>query len=107
VDSITKEVRLTHGVVYSQFGSKEAIVIESIRLALAESRRIWLRQLKRRGRKPTLTTIAQGYLSARHRDEPGTGCLVAALGGEISRQARDVRDAFTAEFKEALKFSQN
>jgi TetR/AcrR family transcriptional repressor of nem operon len=35
VDSIAKEVGLTHGVVYSQFGSKEAIAIESIRLALA------------------------------------------------------------------------
>src|SRR5262249_26018018 len=93
-----------HGAVYSHFGSKEAITVEALRLALAGSRRIWLRQLEKRGRKTALTAIIQGYLSALHRDEPGTGCVVAALGAEISRQARGVRDAFTAEFKEALKF---
>jgi TetR/AcrR family transcriptional repressor of nem operon len=90
--------------MYSQFGSKEAIAVEALRSALAGSRRVWLRQLEKRGRKTALTAIVQGYLSALHRDEPGTGCLVAALGAEISRQARGVRDAFTAEFKEALKF---
>src|SRR5215469_17292118 len=104
VDSICTAADLTHGAVYSHFGSKEAITVEALRLALAGSRRIWLRQLEKRGRKTALTAIIQGYLSALHRDEPGTGCVVAALGAEISRQARGVRDAFTAEFKEALKF---
>ena len=37
VDSITKDVSLTHGAVYSQFGSKEAIAAEAIRLALRGS----------------------------------------------------------------------
>ena len=35
VDAIPKEARLTHGAVYSQFGSKEAIAAEAIRLATA------------------------------------------------------------------------
>ena len=104
VDSISTGADLTHGAVYSQFGSKQAIAVEALRSALAGSRRIWLRQLEKRGRKRALTAIVQGYLSAVHRDEPGTGCVVAALGAEISRQARGVRDAFTTEFKEALKF---
>jgi TetR/AcrR family transcriptional repressor of nem operon len=104
VDSISTAADLTHGAVYSQFGSKEAIAVEALRLALASSRRVWLQQLEKKGRKAALTAVVEGYLSALHRDEPGTGCVVAALGGEISRQARGVRDAFTAEFKEALKF---
>ena len=104
VDSISAAADLTHGAMYSQFGSKEAIAVEALRSALAGSRRVWLRQLEKRGRKTALTAIVQGYLSALHRDEPGTGCLVAALGAEISRQPRGVRDAFTAEFKEALMF---
>jgi TetR/AcrR family transcriptional regulator, transcriptional repressor for nem operon len=104
VDSISAAADLTHGAMYSQFGSKEAIAVEALRSALAGSRRVWLRQLEKRGRKTALTAIVQGYLSALHRDEPGTGCLVAALGAEISRQPRGVRDAFTAEFKEALIF---
>jgi len=104
VDSISAAADLTHGAMYSQFGSKEAIAVEALRSALAGSRRVWLRQLEKKGRKKALTAIVQGYLSALHRDEPGTGCLVAALGAEISRQPRGVRDAFTAEFKEALMF---
>jgi TetR/AcrR family transcriptional regulator, transcriptional repressor for nem operon len=104
VDSITEAADLTHGAVYSQFGSKEAITIESVRLAFKDSRRTWLRTLTRRGRKKALTAIIESYLSDAHRDSPGTGCVIAALGGEISRQPRSVRDAFTEEFKLGLEF---
>lgn len=102
VDSITREAGLTHGAVYSQFGSKEAITIDAIRLALRGSRRAWLRAAVKKGE--VLSAIVESYLSARHRDAPGSGCVVAALGGDISRQPRSVRDAFTTEFKEALEF---
>src|SRR6266478_1536617 len=74
VDAISTAADLTHGAVYSQFGSKEAITVEALRLALAGSRRIWLRRLDKLGRKTALSAIVQGYLSAVHRDEPGTGC---------------------------------
>jgi len=104
VDSITASTGLTHGAVYSQFGSKEAITIEAIRLALRGSRRAWLRAMERRGRQKIFPAIVESYLSERHRDEPGKGCLVAALASDISRQPRNVRDAFTEEFKDALKF---
>jgi TetR/AcrR family transcriptional repressor of nem operon len=104
VDSITQEAGLTHGAVYSQFGSKEAIAVESIRLAFRGSKRAWLRVSAKKGRKKTFPAIVESYLSARHRDAPGTGCLVAALGADISRQPRSLRDAFTEEFKDALEF---
>jgi TetR/AcrR family transcriptional regulator, transcriptional repressor for nem operon len=104
VDSITDEAGLTHGAVYSQFGSKEAIAIESIRLALQESRRTWQRTVEEKGRKQVLTAIVESYLSRKHRDMPGRGCLIAALGGDISRQPKNVREAFTEEFRGALNF---
>src|ERR1700732_896718 len=66
VDSITAAAGLTHGAVYSQFGSKEAIAIESIRLALRGSRRTWLRAAAKKGE--VLSAVVQSYLSARHRD---------------------------------------
>jgi TetR/AcrR family transcriptional regulator, transcriptional repressor for nem operon len=62
VDSISAAADLTHGAMYSQFGSKEAIAVEALRSALAGSRRVWLRQLEKRGRKTALTAIVQGYL---------------------------------------------
>jgi TetR/AcrR family transcriptional repressor of nem operon len=104
VDSIAKAAGLTHGAVYSQFGSKEAITIDSIRLGLRGSKRTWLRVLAKKGHKKAFPAIVESYLSAAHRDAPGTGCLIAALGGDISRQPKSVRDAFTEEFKETFEF---
>ena len=44
------------------------------------------------------------YLSREHRDAPGNGCVVAALGADIARQPRSVRQAFTGEAKKTLDY---
>src|SRR5579864_7178380 len=97
VDAITEEAGLTHGAVYSQFGSKEAIAAEAMREAMAGSRRIWQRLLERNGSAKVFPAIVTGYLSREHRESAGRGCIVAALGSEIAKQPARVRDAFTAE----------
>jgi TetR/AcrR family transcriptional repressor of nem operon len=104
VDAITADAGLTHGAVYSQFGSKEAIAAEAMREALAGSRRIWQRLLERNGREKVFPAIVAGYLSRDHRDSASRGCLVAALGSEIAKQPESVREAFTAELEEGLDF---
>ena len=76
VDAITEDAALTHGAVYSQFGSKEAIAAEAMREVMAGARRLWRRLLERNGRKQTLPAIVAGYLSRVHRDSAGKGCLV-------------------------------
>ncbi len=48
--------------------------------------------------------IAANYLSREHRDAPGNGCVVAALGADIARQSPAVRKAFTIETKKALEY---
>jgi TetR/AcrR family transcriptional repressor of nem operon len=104
VDAITEDAGLTHGAVYSQFGSKEAIAAEALREALVGSKRRWQRLLEREGPSKTFPAIVAGYLSRNHRDFAGRGCAIAALGSEIAKQPVRVRDAFTAELKEALEF---
>ena len=104
VDAITKDAHLTHGAVYSHFGSKEAITAEAIRLALRGSRRLWQRLAERKGVEQAFATIVAEYLSRAHRDAVGQGCVVAALGSEIARQPQSVRAAFTEELKDALEF---
>jgi TetR/AcrR family transcriptional repressor of nem operon len=102
VDAITKDTGLTHGAFYSQFGSKEAVTAEAIQDALSESRRRWKRLVERHGRDNAFLAIVKAYLSRDHRDVAGKGCVVAALGGEIGKQPKPVRDAFTREFNDAL-----
>ena len=104
VDSITEAAGLTHGGLYSHFGSKQAIVTEAVRFALARSRRLWQRTAADKPVGKTFSEIATYYLSREHRDAHGTGCLVAALGCEIARQPAAVRRIFTEELKGLFEF---
>jgi len=104
VDAITEDAGLTHGGLYSQFGSKEAIAEEAIRFAAARGRRVWERAVARKGGKKAFPEIAANYLSPEHRDAPGNGCVVAALGADIARQPRAIRQTFTSETKKALDY---
>lgn len=104
VDSITEDAGLTHGGLYSQFGSKEAIAAEAIRFALGRGRSVWQRAVEHNPGRNALPAIVESYLSRKHRDAPGSGCLVAALGTDIARQPRRVREAFTQQLKDDLEF---
>ncbi len=104
VDSITENAGLTHGGLYSQFGSKQAIVAEAIRFALERSKRGWQQTTQGKPGRKALSDIVTNYLSRAHRDSPGQGCLIAALSSDIARQPRIVRQAFTGELKHTLAF---
>ena len=89
VDGLTEAAGMTHGSLYSQFGSKERLIEEAVTDAIAAKG-----QELREG--STLGDYVSEYLSATHRDEPGSGCPFAALCCEISRQSQGVRERFTA-----------
>jgi TetR/AcrR family transcriptional repressor of nem operon len=79
---------LTHGGLYSQFGSKEELIAEVLNLAFDAA--------AARANHPTSPAAAvAAYLSPEHRDHPGSGCFMAALGCEIPSQSDRVREAFT------------
>jgi TetR/AcrR family transcriptional repressor of nem operon len=104
VDSIAADARLTHGGLYSQFGSKQGIVAEAVRFALAKSKRAWQRTAQGKAGKQALSDIVAYYLSRAHRDDAGRGCLVAALSCDIAREPAAVRRAFTSGLRDALEF---
>ncbi len=89
VDALADAAGLTHGGLYSQFGSKERLAADALAHALAAS-------AAKTARARTLAEYAATYLSAAHRDAPGGGCALAALGCEVPRYAGSVRSAFTA-----------
>jgi TetR/AcrR family transcriptional repressor of nem operon len=102
VDAITDAAGLTHGAFYSQFGSKEAVVEEALRLVLDESRDLWARSAGASGGREALERIIDAYLSPRHRDSLGKGCAVAALGSDLPRQPKKVRKVFTERLEAGL-----
>ena len=89
VDALTEAAGMTHGSLYSQFGSKERLVEEAVAYAIAAKGQEVPEVL-------ALSDYVSEYLSAAHRDGPGSGCPLAALCCDVSRQSQGVRERFTA-----------
>ena len=100
IAEICKHAGLTHGALYAQFPSKEALAAEA--LADGTARANAGMAAARQGREPTLTDHLDTYLSSQHRDDLGGGCAMAASASEIARQPRDVGVAFTDGFNELV-----
>src|SRR5690348_3842439 len=96
VDALTEAAGMTHGSLYSQFGSKERLVEDAVGYAIAASG-------KTTAGTATLERYISGYLASEHRDQPGKGCPLAALACEIPRQSTAVRDRFTAGLRGMIR----
>lgn len=93
VAGLMADAGLTNGAFYTHFDSKEHLVREAILSAF--ERKDGLRALAERG--ASLEVWIRKYLSARHRNNPGVGCLTAALVAEVARHPGTTRDAFTGK----------
>lgn len=94
VAELMKAAGLTHGGFYGNFASKEDLMAQASTRALEGSLDA-MRQLAVRDGENALSTFAAAYLSPSHRDGPGEGCALAALGAEAARHGSPVRAAFT------------
>jgi TetR/AcrR family transcriptional repressor of nem operon len=103
VADLMKGIGLTHGGFYGHFSSKEALMAEACKHAVSIMLEEWNRVADAAPAKP-LAAITVPYLSTRHRDRSGTGCLMAALGPEVSRQAAPVRHVVTECLGSVLEF---
>lgn len=91
VDEIMRRAGLTHGGFYAHFSDKDALVSAACTDAFAAA----APNLERIAAGSTPATRARllinSYLAHRHRDNPGSGCLVAAIGAEFPRLGAGVR----------------
>jgi TetR/AcrR family transcriptional repressor of nem operon len=94
VADLMKEAGLTHGGFYGHFSSKEDLIAEASARALTSSLAV-LSKVAERAQGAPLSAVAASYLTSRHRDNPGAGCLLAALGPDVSRQGPAVRRSVT------------
>lgn len=101
VADLMKEVGLTHGGFYGHFASKDDLEVQACTRALAHSLALWKKRSEAAPDAP-LYGITNAYLSARHRDDPGAGCLLAALGPDVSRRSPGVRHAVTEYLESAF-----
>ena len=99
VAEIMKAAGLTHGAFYAHFPSKGALAAEAVARAFAQSEdRIYASATDATDPR---RAFLDSYLSSAHRNRPGEGCAIAALGPEIARDPA-VRGPFTTEVKRMI-----
>ena len=89
---IMGEAGLTNGAFYPHFQSKAELVRESLTSALDDQ----THRLQDAFAAGGLEAVLAAYLSAEHRDNPGGGCVSAALLPELARQPPETRSLFAA-----------
>lgn len=101
VADLMKSAGLTHGGFYGQFASKEELMAEACGRSFANAAEIWSGLAEHTEGNP-LAAVMQAYLSPQHRDNPGEGCVMAALGADAARQGPSLRRAVTEGTRKLL-----
>src|ERR1700740_2198683 len=82
VADLMKGAGLTHGGFYGHFASKEDLLAQACAQAMEPAVGRWQAAAQEHP-DTALEKIVHSYLSARHRDHPGRGCSVTALGADV------------------------
>lgn len=84
----------THGGFYKHFRSKADLMAESAACGIG--------QIAALSAGMDMSNFVRHYLSREHRDTRASGCTMAALGGDASRQPDAVRATFAAGIESLL-----
>ena len=100
VAEISKKAGLTHGALYAQFPSKEALAAEAFTSGLKPA----FEQMTADpdGGPATVADFLDDYLSIDHRDNLAAGCPMSASASEVARQDKVVCERFTEGFEQTV-----
>jgi TetR/AcrR family transcriptional repressor of nem operon len=99
IGTVMKKVGLTKGGFYRHFGSKDDLFVAAVARAFDEMGRGMLEVAKSAPEGQALRAIIERYLSTRHANSPGMGCVLAALGPELARKPFSVRKRIEASLE--------
>lgn len=91
---IMSDAGLTNGAFYPHFKSKAELVRESVAAAMEDQANMMQEVAASGG----LEAAIAAYLSAEHRDNPATGCTLAALLPELAREPAETRSFWAERF---------
>ncbi len=96
IGTVMKKVGLTKGGFYRHFESKDDLFVEAVARAFDEMGNGMVDVARSAPEGQGLRAIIEHYLSARHANAPGMGCVVSALGPEFARKPLAVRKRIEA-----------
>jgi TetR/AcrR family transcriptional regulator, transcriptional repressor for nem operon len=103
VDEVMHAAGLTRGGFYSHFGDKIDMLSEGFERAFAESaENLFAKGLPERG-EAWREAAARRYLSEGHLDDPGGGCALPSISGEVARSGPELKQSFGAQVERILE----
>ena len=97
VAAVMRDTGLTHGGFYKHFGSKDDLLLESLREAFRESEDVLVHAAEQSTPGEEWKAIVKTYLRAEMCEHPERGCPVAALAPELARADKRMKPQIVAE----------
>ncbi len=91
IGTVMKKVGLTKGGFYRHFKSKDDLFVEAVRRAFEEMGKGMVEVARSAPEGQALRAMIEHYLSPRHANSLGNGCVLSALGPELARKPVGVR----------------
>ena len=97
VSAVMKDAGLTHGGFYKHFGSKDDLLLESLRESFREIEDTLAHAAEQSRPGEAWKEIVRTYLSLELCDHPERGCPMAALSPELARVDKRMKPQIVAE----------
>jgi len=97
VATVMRDTGLTHGGFYKHFGSKDELLLESLREAFREIEDVLVHAAEQSAPGEEWKAIVKTYLRAEMCEHPECGCPVAALAPELARADKKIKPQIVAE----------
>jgi TetR/AcrR family transcriptional repressor of nem operon len=91
IGTVMKHAGLTKGGFYRHFQSKDDLFVAAVARAFEQMGKGMVEVARAAPEGQALQALIEHYLSTRHAQSPGVGCVVAALGPELARKPVSVR----------------
>jgi TetR/AcrR family transcriptional repressor of nem operon len=99
VSAVMRDAGLTHGGFYKHFGSKDELVIESLREGFKEMADFLVQVGERSKPRTAWKAIVKAYLSPEHCDHAERGCPLAALSPDLARMDKKMNAQILGELE--------
>jgi TetR/AcrR family transcriptional repressor of nem operon len=105
IATLMQKAGLSHGGFYKHFTSRDDLLTQALKIALAEADEPekYVKYLAPvEPGEMTFDTYVRAYLGKIHRDDPGSACAVGTLVSDAGRAGKDVKDLYTARVQKNL-----
>jgi len=96
VAAVMRDTGLTHGGFYKHFGSKDELIMESLREAFRDIGDKLVRAAEQSRSEAAWKAIVKSYLSLEYCDHAERGCPLTALAPEMARVDETMRSQVLA-----------